>query len=103
MRAARVRRAVAGIAICIGAATRAGAQPPANPVDVIVRGELGARVDSFLTRAAMFGLSGSIVVARKGEVILQKGYGLADRERAAAIGPDTPFFICSLAKPFTAT
>ena len=75
----------------------------AQPGDVIVRGEVGARVDSFLTRAAMHGLSGSILVAKGGEVLLQKGYGLADRERGVMIGPNTPFFIGSLAKQFTAT
>lgn len=63
----------------------------AQPGEVIVRGEVGARVDSFLTRAAMHGLSGSILVAKGGEVVLHKGYGLADREREARIGPNTPF------------
>jgi len=78
------------------------AQPGPPPGGVIVRGELAARVDSFLTRAALHGLSGAIVVAQRGEIILRKGYGLADREREAAIGPDTPFFVGSLAKQFTA-
>ena len=103
MRAARVIRRVAGVAIGVAISTPLAAQSPASAADVIVSGELGARADSFLTRAARFGLSGSIVVAQKGEVVLQKGYGLADRERAAAIGPDTPFFVGSLAKQFTAT
>jgi CubicO group peptidase (beta-lactamase class C family) len=71
--------------------------------DVIIRGQVGARVDSFLTRAAMHGLSGAILVAQRGEVVLRKGYGYADRERGVMIGPNTPFFIGSLAKQFTAT
>ena len=75
----------------------------AQPADVVVRGEVGVRVDSFLTRAAMHGLSGSIVVAKGGEVLLHKGYGIADRERGALVGANTPFFIGSLAKQFTAT
>ena len=69
----------------------------------VVRGELGARVDSMLTRAAAYGLSGSIIVAQRGEIVLQKGYGLADRERKVAVSVETPFFIGSLAKQFTAT
>jgi CubicO group peptidase (beta-lactamase class C family) len=75
----------------------------AQPGDVVVRGVGGARVDSFLTRAAMHGLSGTILVAKRGEVVLYKGYGLADRDRRLMMGPRTPFFIGSLAKQFTAT
>ena len=74
----------------------------AQTSDVIVRGEVGARVDTFLTRAALHGLSGAIVVAQRGEVVLRKGYGVADRERGVTVGPETPFFIGSLAKQFTA-
>lgn len=80
------------------AAERAQAQRD----DTIVRDGLGARVDSFLTRASAFGLSGAIVVAQRGEVVLRKGYGLADRERGAPIVAETPFFLGSLAKQFTA-
>lgn len=86
-----------GLAIAIASAA-ATAQPP----DVVVRGELGARVDSFLTRAEAHGLSGAIVVAQRGEVVLRKGYGLADRQRGVAVTAATPFFVGSLAKQFTA-
>jgi CubicO group peptidase (beta-lactamase class C family) len=74
----------------------------AQPADAVVHGELGARVDSFLTRAAAHGFSGAIVVARRGEVVLRKGYGLADRERGTPVVAETPFFVGSLAKQFTA-
>jgi len=84
-------------------ASNGAAQSAPLPGEVIVRGEIAARVDTFLTRAALHGLSGAIVVARRGEVILRKGYGLADRERHVPIGPETPFFVGSLAKQFTAT
>src|SRR5690349_2864112 len=94
----RLMRGAAGAALLTVSTVLA-----AQPGDVIVRGEVGARVDSFLTRAAMHGLSGSILVAQRGEVVLHKGYGLADRERDVSIGPNTPFFIGSLAKQFTAT
>jgi CubicO group peptidase (beta-lactamase class C family) len=101
MHAPRFGRHIAAVAICVASATPVPGQPSIG-TDVIVRGELGARADSFLTRAAMYGLSGSVVVARRGEIVLQKGYGIADRERAATIGVETPFFIGSLAKQFTA-
>lgn len=74
----------------------------AQTSDPIVRGELGARVDSFLTRASAHGLSGAIVVARHGDVALRKGYGLADRAREVPVVAETPFFVGSLAKQFTA-
>src|SRR6185503_16284046 len=88
-------------ALILAASATAGAQPSASP-GVIVRSELGFRVDSFLTRAALHGFSGAIVVAQRGEIIVRKGYGAADRERRTTITPETPFFIGSLAKQFTA-
>ena len=90
-------------AMALTAAASNGAAQPGPPPGDIIRGELGARIDTFLTRASLHGLSGAIVVAQKGDVILRKGYGLANRERSAPIGPETPFFVGSLAKQFTAT
>ena len=96
----RLGRIAWGIAAAASiAASDKGAAQPANAV---VRGELGARVDSFFTRAAYHGFSGAIVVAHRGEVVLAKGYGLADRERQVPITAATPFFVGSLAKQFTA-
>ena len=90
-------------AMALAATAGDGAAQPGPPSgEVIVRGETAARIDTFLTRASLHGLSGAIVVARQSEVILRKGYGLADRERHVPIGPETPFFIGSLAKQFTA-
>lgn len=94
---------MASAAALAGTTRGSRAQPTPGASDVIVRGELGARVDSFLTRAALHGLSGAIVVAQGDDVVLRKGYGLADRERNTPVGPETPFFIGSLAKQFTAT
>ncbi|HUQ79872.1 MAG TPA: serine hydrolase domain-containing protein [Gemmatimonadaceae bacterium] len=74
----------------------------AQPGAAVVRGNVAATIDTFLTRATAYGLSGAIVVARDGEIVLRKGYGNADRERGVAITPETPFFVGSLAKQFTA-
>ena len=78
------------------------AQPAGPTTTVVVRGELGATLDTFFTRSAAHGLSGAIVVARDGEVILRKGYGAADRAGGVEVTAGTPFFIGSLAKQFTA-
>ena len=46
--------------------------------------------------------SGSVLVAKKGKVVLSKGYGLANREWNVANTADTKFRIGSLTKQFTA-
>ena len=86
----------------LSSAAIACAQSTGSSDDVIVRGPLGARADSFLTRAALHGLSGAIVVAHHGQIVLEKGYGLAERSRGTTVEPTTPFFVGSLAKQFTA-
>ena len=83
-------------------ALSAGQSPASTASTAVVREGLGATIDTFLTRAATHGLSGAIVVARDGEVILRKGYGAADRARGIDVTAETPFFIGSLAKQFTA-
>lgn len=46
--------------------------------------------------------TGSVLVARDGEVLLAKGYGLADRDAGLPNTPQTKFRICSVTKQFTA-
>ena len=48
------------------------------------------------------GFNGSILVAKEGEVILEKGYGEANKEWNIANTADTKFRIASVTKPFTA-
>jgi CubicO group peptidase (beta-lactamase class C family) len=59
-------------------------------------------IDEFLTRAQSFGFSGSILVARHGQVLLAKGYGWADRDRGNRYSRETVFPIGSITKQFTA-
>lgn len=60
------------------------------------------RIDSLLTQyTALDQFSGSILVARKGELILSKGYGMANREWNIPATPATRFRIASLTKQFT--
>lgn len=47
--------------------------------------------------------SGDVLVARSGKIVLQKSYGLADREKHIANRVDTRFRIGSMNKMFTAT
>ncbi len=59
-------------------------------------------VDEYFTRMAAHGFSGAVLVARGDEVLLRKGYGLADRKRGIANRTDTAFNIASLDKQFIA-
>lgn len=79
---------------------------PASPVDdfagTLVRGPVGQRADAWLSRLVPLGFSGGVLVARDGEVLLRKGYGLSDRERGVPFATDTAFPNGSITKPYTA-
>lgn len=70
--------------------------------DDLVRGVLAERLDRHLGCAARAGFAGALLVAKDGEVILHKGYGLADRERGLPVTTRTVFDIGSITKQFTA-
>ena len=63
---------------------------------------LESRVDAYLApylETANF--SGSVLIARKGEILLAKGYGLANREEKMANGPRTAYYLASASRIFT--
>ncbi|WGF91682.1 serine hydrolase domain-containing protein [Aequorivita marisscotiae] len=61
------------------------------------------KIDSYLDASAKNGFSGVVLVAKKGEVILSKGYGWADRKNKIPNSPATVFNIGSVTKQFTAS
>lgn len=77
----------------------AWAQAPADAE--VVRTAEGARADSVLTALQAEGFSGVALVARNGEVILQKGYGMANRAAGTRMSPSTLVQIGSNTKDFT--
>lgn len=83
------------------AAVAGAAAPPAGGAG-IVRGADAQRIDAYLTQLEEQGFSGALLVARGDEVILSRGYGLADRTRGVPVGPDTVFTSASVGKQFTA-
>jgi CubicO group peptidase (beta-lactamase class C family) len=91
----RTRRTTVLVLLALAAAAPAQEEPERTPT-------LGQALDTYLRRCAAFGWSGSVLVARDGEVTLQKGYGAADRERGTACTEHTLFEIASATKPFTA-
>lgn len=60
-------------------------------------------LDRYLDAAhRLWGFEGSVVVAWGGNVVLSKGYGMANQKIGIPNGPDTKFFIGSITKQFTA-
>ena len=65
---------------------------------------LERRVDALFSRYTRPGSPGAVVaVARRGEIVLAKGYGLASLEHRVPIVPRTRFRIASVSKQFTVT
>ena len=70
--------------------------------DVVVEGDLGRALDAAVTKQTAGEHWGAVLVAKGGKVLLAKGYGSADYDKA----PNTPrtlFEIASTSKMFTAT
>jgi CubicO group peptidase (beta-lactamase class C family) len=64
--------------------------------------DVKGRVDALLAKYHELGLfNGSALVADRGEVLLRKGYGLANMEWGIANSPDTKFRLGSITKQFT--
>lgn len=64
---------------------------------------LSNKIDTYLESSAMNGFSGVILVSKKGEIILSKGYGWADRKNKIPNSSSTVFNIGSVTKQFTAS
>lgn len=67
-----------------------------------VEGRLGKDVDEYLRRLTGFGFSGALLVIKDEKIVLNKAYGLADKEQNIPNTTDTVFDIGSLSKQFTA-
>lgn len=65
--------------------------------------QLVTRVDEYMNAAVRQGrFSGSVLIAREGQVLLSKGYGMASLELDVPNTPQVKFRIGSLTKQFTA-
>ncbi|MCX7710345.1 MAG: beta-lactamase family protein, partial [Clostridia bacterium] len=64
---------------------------------------LKERVDSYLNMlVGQKSFSGSVLIAKKGEIIVNQGYGIANYELGVPNTPKTKFTIASMSKTFTA-
>jgi len=62
-----------------------------------------AKIDSLMTLLYGRGqFTGSVLVARKGKILYQKAFGLADRAKNTPFTPETGEYIGSISKQFTA-
>lgn len=61
----------------------------------------GINIDRYLSAMEAFGFSGAIIVSDGDEVVLRKGYGLADRESRRPYSPNTIQTNGSITKQFT--
>jgi CubicO group peptidase (beta-lactamase class C family) len=111
-RAALTAAAVLGLAVTSCAhrtvAPRSGAASPAHRSSaadpVLTRPVSGsASMRRYLSGLALSGgFSGTVLVARSGRVLIEAGYGLADRATRTPNGPATIFQVGSVTKQFTA-
>ncbi|MBK6627936.1 MAG: beta-lactamase family protein [Flavobacteriales bacterium] len=94
--------ALAALLFACGSPDPAGTDPTTTAAPDPPEGRLADRMDRFLADAAEAGFNGSVLVSRAGRTVLDKGYGLRDREQALPNGPATVHAIGSITKQFTA-
>ena len=87
--------------LLLAAACIAGCDP-APVVETPQADPITTRIDSFLNAAAAAGFNGSVLVLRDHDTLLDKGYGLRDREARLPNTPTTVHAIGSITKQFTA-
>ncbi len=97
-----LNRPAALMAFCLLFIQHAWAQPPAASTQSTQ--QVAAKVDEYMNAAmTVDGFSGSILVAREGQPIISKGYGMANYELDVPNTPQTVFRLGSITKQFTAT
>lgn len=72
-----------------------------DPRTSLVKGDIAARIDSYLTAAARFGYSGVVLLQLDGEVVLRESYGRL-RKDGDRLSPATPLPLASVTKQITA-
>jgi CubicO group peptidase (beta-lactamase class C family) len=88
--------------LALVAAVLASSSGTARAAGPTVAGEVGRKLDEYLSRLERLGYSGGAVVVRGSETVLLKGYGMADRAAGIPITTESVFNLGSITKSFTA-
>ena len=97
---------VGGLLWCAksGIASRQAAEPARPPIQIdIKRGTVAEQIQAEIGKRAGEGSSGAIIVEKDGAIVLESGFGWANREAHTPFTLDTIAQIGSLTKQFTAT
>lgn len=90
------------LALCIGLSISMNLAPHSQPASAQDDASSIATIaDDFFTNLVPFGFSGSFMIYRDGEILLEKGYGIANQDTGDPVTADTVFGIGSIAKDFT--
>lgn len=65
-------------------------------------GKAKARIENLMKWEEKFGFSGSVLIVKDGEILLNKGYGFGNNNAKFLNSPKTTFYIASVSKPITA-
>jgi CubicO group peptidase (beta-lactamase class C family) len=94
------------VPILLFTAWRSASQPSARLTEVTRYAQnvkIASQVNSLLSQqAAHQQFSGSVLIAYRDQVLLSKGYSMADWQRRVPNTPDTRFYLGSTSKQFTA-
>src|SRR5574341_2069256 len=104
-----MRHNVVRLAVCIillvtvSCASQPSPAFTSTPAPTAIPPELISGIDAWLSQQSKDGnFSGSVLVARQGDVLLSQGYGLAGREQNIPNTAQTRFRLGSITKQFTA-
>lgn len=89
--------ALSTISLVLLGIVTSNAQEKLNPKDTFTK------IDNYLNNGILNGFSGAILVIKEGELIINKGYGVANKNNNTINNPNTIFDIGSNTKQFTST
>lgn len=92
--------AVAVAAIVIAQTPPISGQSALKPHEVVAGAE-AKRVDDYLSRLVPYGFSGAVLIAKDGQVVMKRAYGMANRETSLPYDVDMVSCIGSVTKQFT--
>jgi CubicO group peptidase (beta-lactamase class C family) len=90
------------IVVTIAMLVAGAGSPVAGQDRPIVNGETGRKLDEYMSRLERLGYSGGALALRGRDVLLEKAYGMADREKGVRLATNSVFNLGSITKSFTA-